>query len=400
VLYRADLFEPLESLTWRETRVRDAIAEIVADADGAFDSVSLWPADDWDAWRSPLPLKTLYTGAAGVIWALNRLRARGFADSRLDLEHAARRALEAWRDEPGVLTGLELPEPAAASLLMGETGILTVLWQLTHDRLVADDLHELVLDNAANLARELMWGAPGTMLAAQALLDATGDERWATAWSRSASALLASRDADGLWTQRLHGEESRGLGPPHGLVGIVAALLQGAALLPNAELRSLRERTAGILRDTAVLEDGLANWPMAAGEPLLAGDGQVRLQWDCGAPGIVTSAASYLDEELLLAAAALVSQAGPHGPEKGSGICHGTAGNGYALLEVFERTQDEHWLERARRFAVHALAQVERARAGRGRGRYSLWTGDVGVALFAADCLDGRARYPVLTGWG
>jgi hypothetical protein len=31
-----------------------------------------------------------------------------------------------------------------------------------------------------------------------------------------------------------------------------------------------------------------------------------------------------------------------------------------------------------------------------GRGRYSLWTGDVGTALFAAACLDVDARYPIL----
>jgi hypothetical protein len=78
--------------------------------------------------------------------------------------------------------------------------------------------------------------------------------------------------------------------------------------------------------------------------------------------------------------------------EKGSGICHGTSGNGYAFLKTFERTGDELWLERARRFAVHALGQVER----RGRGRYSLLTGDVGVALFAADCLDARTGYPAI----
>lgn len=60
---------------------------------------------------------------------------------------------------------------------------------------------------------------------------------------------------------------------------------------------------------------------------------------------------------------------------------------------------DECWLKRARRFAVHALGQVERLRETRGRGRYSLWTGDVGVALYAADCLDCRTAYPVLDGW-
>ena len=40
--------------------------------------------------------------------------------------------------------------------------------------------------------------------------------------------------------------------------------------------------------------------------------------------------------------------------------------------------------------------QVER----RGRSNYSLFTGDVGVALYAADCLDARAAFPVLDGWG
>ena len=89
-------------------------------------------------------------------------------------------------------------------------------------------------------------------------------------------------------------------------------------------------------------------------------------------------------------------RAGPHGDDKGPSICHGTAGNGYALLAVFERTGDERWLDRARRFAVHALDQARREREQRGRGRHSLWTGDLGVALYAADCLDARAAYPVL----
>ena len=43
----------------------------------------------------------------------------------------------------------------------------------------------------------------------------------------------------------------------------------------------------------------------------------------------------------------------------------------------------------------HALAQAERLRDANG-GRYSLWTGDVGTALFAAACLDVDARYPIV----
>src|SRR5437588_452003 len=73
---------------------------------------------------------------------------------------------------------------------------------------------------------------------------------------------------------------------------------------------------------------------------------------------------------------------------KGPGLCHGTAGNGYAFLRTYAVTGDELWLERARRFAVHALEQVERTREESGRGRYTLYTGDVGAALFAESCLD------------
>ena len=43
-----------------------------------------------------------------------------------------------------------------------------------------------------------MWGAPGTMLAARAMADWTGEQRWLDAWNESADALRAARDADGL----------------------------------------------------------------------------------------------------------------------------------------------------------------------------------------------------------
>jgi hypothetical protein len=239
-----------------------------------------------------------------------------------------------------------------------------------------------------------MWGAPGTMLAARLMDGWTGEERWKEAWHESAVALLDRRDADGSWKQRLHGKEYRMLGPVHGLVGIVHALLQAD------DLRERLEReTAAILAQEAIVADGLATWPAVAGGSLVPNDGLIRLQWCHGAPGIVATSAPYLGEELLLAGAELTWRAGAHGEEKGAGICHGTAGNGFALLKTFERTGDERWLERARRFAVHALGQVERTRAEVGHGRYSLFTGDLGVALFASACVEGEARFPVLDGW-
>ena len=89
---------------------------------------------------------------------------------------------------------------------------------------------------------------------------------------------------------------------------------------------------------------------------------------------------------------------GPHGAA--SPFCHGTAGSGYAFLKVFERTQDERWLTRARSYAAHALDHVRHARTRRGHGQAtSLWTGDVGVALYAADCIEGRGAFPIIDTW-
>jgi lantibiotic modifying enzyme len=176
----------------------------------------------------------------------------------------------------------------------------------------------------------------------------------------------------------------------HGLVGNVHALR------PD---ETLERETAAVLRNESVVEDGVANWPPSAGGELVQRDGVIRLQWCHGAPGIVTTAAAYLDEELLLAGAELTWRAGAHGADKGPGLCHGTAGNGFALLKAFARTGDERWLERARRFAVHALAQAERGRTENGRGRYSLFTGDVGAALLASSCLDADPRFPIIDGF-
>ena len=366
MLYTRELHEPLTETPWDEARVRDAVRALVADAERGYSPDSLWPAHEWDGYRAALPLKNLYVGAAGVVWALNRLRSRGYA-SKLDLREAAQRALELFRDAPDYVEGEIIPEQKRSGLLTGETGIALVAWQLDPTDALAGVLFDLVRGNLGNDANELMWGVPGTLLAARALYAGTNDTDWADAIAASEDALRAEREADGLWTQHLWGQTFRGLSPIHGLVGNVAALGEAA----NA---------AEILRDRATTEDGHVSW-----------GSESKLQWCAGAPGIVAHAATYLDEELLLGAAQLIWDAGPPGDEKGAGICHGTSGNGYALLKTFERTEDELWLERARAFALHALEQAQRLPA-----RYSLFTGSIGAALFAADCIDGHARIPVL----
>jgi len=370
-LYDPAEFEPLIEEPWDEERVRAGVRGIVADADRAFDPDALWPAHDWDGWQAALPMKNLYVGAAGVVWALDELQRRGHAETTVDLPVAALRTLELWRAEPDWVGNEIRPEPPESALLTGETGILLVAHRLDLD--VAADLEARIRANVANETEELFWGTPGTLLAAaNAGLDDVARE--------SADALAARRADDGLWTQRLWGTEFRSIGASHGAAANVRALLH----VDDPRNEALRRETAALLAERATIEDGLANWE----------DG--RVQWCVGAAGIVVCTWDYLDEELLLAAAELIWRAGAHRDEKGAGICHGTAGNGHALLKTFARTGDERWLERARAFAVHALAQAARRRDQRGKGRYSLFTGDPGTALFAASCLDADAAYPLL----
>jgi len=63
---------------------------------------------------------------------------------------------------------------------------------------------------------------------------------------------------------------------------------------------------------------------------------------------------------------------------------------------TFERTRDPMWLTRARAFAMHAIAQCEQDEARYGGLRYSLWTGDPGLAIYLWDCVRGAAAFPTI----
>jgi len=319
-----------------------------------------------------------------MLWALHHLARVGLHEPGHDYARLAQEALESYRRRPE----FDGPEP---SLWMGEGGIGLVGWLLSPAPALADRLAELVVADPERDSLELMWGSPGLLVIADAMLERTGEERWASAWSALAEHLMGQWGAD-VWTQRLYGSEKAYLGPAHGFAGVVAAL---ARRLPPDRLAP---RAIAALSDHAVREGTYANWPATAGGRLAP---DIRTQWCHGAPGMVASfAALPRDDELdalLLAGGELTWAAGPLG--KGASLCHGTAGNGFAFLKLFARTGDEAWLERARRFAMHAAAQVATAREHYGHGRHSLWTGDVGTAVYLWQCLVAGAELPALELW-
>jgi Lanthionine synthetase C-like protein len=380
VLFDPESHEQLLDEPWRPAAIEAAIREIVAETEAAFDDG--WPAHPEDE-PEPRRFRTLYLGGSGVIGALHELQRRGLVELERDyVPYLDRDYVPDYPDDDHQL-----------GLHFGETGIRLVLQRLAPSSANADRLAELIADNAHDEHRELMWGSAGTMLVAAELHGSTGELRWAELWQESASWLEAERDPEsGIWTQRIVGKEARYLGPAHGFAGCMLAL---AAFGSSPELD---EPAAAVTSRFAVEEDGLANWPPLADGDLRPHGQEIRIQWCHGAPGIVSSLAGFaLDDSehdrLLRAGGELTWRAGPLA--KGPGLCHGTAGNGYAFLALLERTGDELWLERARAFAMHAAAQVARARDTHGRGRVQLWTGDPGAALYLADCLAGRAALPL-----
>jgi lantibiotic modifying enzyme len=389
-LYDPAEHRPLSGAAWSDGAARAAIEEIVADVTGAYRGTEqLWPNDPNDLEGMPdVPLRNVYMGAAGVAWALDLIAQDELCERPPWLHELARSLGEGYRKAPELT---EIEPPPAASLMFGESGILLAAEAILRDGSQLDGLIECIKRNARSARLELCWGSPGTLIAALQLWRHTAEPRWRDAWLDSAAWLL-DQWRDEVWVQDLYGDQSRYTGAGHGFAGNAFALLAGRDLLGEAA-DQVTGRVLAEMRKLAVTKDRVTQWPPLVGVK----DGRRPVQWCHGAPGFVTSLSPVLppDEEterLLTAGGELTWRAGPL--VKSVGLCHGTAGNAYALLALWTRTEGELWFERARSFAMDAVADTQRRRAQAGRGRYTLFTGDLGVALLLRSLLVADPTFP------
>jgi hypothetical protein len=380
-LYDAARHEPLEPIAWDEPKARDTIAAIAGDAERAFDPDRLWPVHPADREPGdPEIMHGVYLGAAGIVHALSRLADAGLHEPALDYGAIADRLTDAPPDDSS----------EDGSLLAGATGALLVAHRLAPSTATADALAALIAANIDHPANELLYGAPGTMVAARTMNARTGDPRFADLWRASARTLLDRQDDQGLWTQDLGGPPERYVGAGHGFAGNVHVLLAAPEWLDHPGV--VEERAVRTARALAIRDGDVATWP-----PLPEGSrsgAPPRVQWCHGSPGMVIALASLApaDDEhgaLMAAGGELTWRAGPIA--RNLGLCHGTAGNGFAFLALHARTSDDRWLDRARAFAMHALAQTEGLDT-----RHSLFTGDLGAAMLAAACLTADPAFPGL----
>ena len=389
--------EPLRSIPWDEQQARAAITRIVDDTEARFSAASYWPLHPRDAdGGQTQPLYPLYFGACGVLWALHYLQAGGACELRRSYAACVESLLplnRQWLNSLG--------DDEAASYLMGDTGILLLSFWLTPAPHTAQRLEQLIATNLDNPTRELMWGSPGTLLAALFLHDRTGEARWADLFRATArklrSQLIWSPEYRcHYWTQDMYGQRSTYLDAVHGFVATASPLIRARHLLGDAEWADWEQCIANTIGRTATIEGPFANWrpwlEMPRGRPP-----KLYMQFCHGAPGFVICLADLpgaVLDGLLIAGGEATWLAGPLA--KGANLCHGTGGNGYAFLKLYRRTQDIKWLERARAFAMHAIGQSNADARQYGQSRYSLWTGDLGLAIYLTDCIHATAAFPTL----
>jgi hypothetical protein len=385
--------EPLSAAPWNEARAREWIARIADDAIACYSGQRLWPPHPLDLDGAPArgPFTSMYDGAAGVIWALDALARNGYARSR-DWTAVMPPLIERNRCE------LEHSRWGSDSLLIGQGGLALLDYRLSPDAMRADRVAQCVSRNASHPSNELMWGAPGTLVAALAMHEATREPRWVDAFAAGAAALDVAFEYDPrlgcrTWMQPIYGV--RYLGAAHGFAGNAGVIARGLHLLDDEARRRWSQALVQTVQRTALRDGALANWPAVAESSRQSSP--TLVQWCHGAPGMIACVARLPEPDLdalLVAAGELIFVAGPL--RKGASLCHGTAGNGFAFLKLHRRSGDARWLERARAFAMHAIAQSDRHAEQYGRRRHSLWTGDPGVALYVAACIGGGDALPLV----
>jgi hypothetical protein len=276
---------PLVQEAWTESAVRGAIEEIAADAIAHFHPDTFWPAhpsDDGVGDSDP----SFYKGAAGVIWALDYLHRIGATRVAGDFRSVLSKLTERTVIDHEASSPTDYEKHG--SLLRGDMGAALLAMRLEPTSSLADLVYRRAQANNGLPIRELMWGMPGSMVAAVHMGEMTEEERWRGLFEVQAARLLAELEntpQGPLWTQDLYGAKDRFLGPVHGFAGNVIPLLLGWDWLTAAQQAHVAEFVPKTLEANAWRYEVGTTWgPRSKREKRL-----FICQHCHGAPGMVTT---------------------------------------------------------------------------------------------------------------
>ncbi|XP_072535488.1 lanC-like protein 2 [Salminus brasiliensis] len=177
------------------------------------------------------------------------------------------------------------------------------------------------------------------------------------------------------------------VGAAHGLAGIYYMLMQSSAKVNPEILAELVRPCVDYVRHKKFRS---GNYPSS-----LSNETDRLVHWCHGAPGVVhmliMANKVFKDEKYLRDAVECGEVIWQRGLlRKGYGICHGTAGNGYAFLSLYKLTQEQKYLYRACKFAEWCLDYGTHGCRIPDRP-YSLFEGMAGAIHFLSDLAQPQA---------
>ncbi|XP_055332816.1 lanC-like protein 2 [Paramacrobiotus metropolitanus] len=302
------------------------------------------------------------------------------------------------------LSKLKLKRP---SFICGEAGILAVgavlLNQLNMKEKAEDCVKNLlkfgreVSDVDDKMPDEVLYGRAGylfSLLYVKTLYDSdavssAAIESVVEALIHSGKALALEEKSKFPLMYKWH--DKHYLGAAHGIVGILYMLLQAGKDLIEEYVENLIKPT---LDQLLLLRFPSGNYPSS-----VSNTSDKLVQWCHGAPGFVLlfcRASEVFDDQKYLDAAQDAAECvWERGLlQKGYGLCHGAAGNGYAFLELYKLTKDVKHLYRAIQFARFCMDYGDHGCRTPDRP-LSLFEGLAGTIYFLADLLNPkRAAFP------
>jgi len=237
---------------------------------------------------------------------------------------------------------------------------------------------------------DLTLGRSSTLLACSLLLDATdghdlvdthallqlGDKTLQDIWDKIAT-FAPIRECSELTS----------LGIAHGWAGLLYAAMRWC----QSARRSLPDTIASRLQELAECAEPTGRgvrWPWKIRRHRRERSDSYMPGWCNGSAGFVhlwTLAHDMLGDPAYLTLAEKAAWNTWEEPDSIGNLCCGLAGRAYGLLNLYRYTGEKNWLHRAQELANRAAASLRSSSFGDGLYRDSLYKGEIGVAILAAD---------------
>lgn len=335
---------------------------------------------------------SIYSGTSGVALLYLQLADTIYANSPTRRKEALARALELITEPLNKLNGRRL------TFLCGDGGVLAlaaVLYTYHNNEAVArhcaqglQTLSELALTDRM-MASELMYGCAGylhaLLFAKRYLPDSIDDQIISRVVQHILSKGKQVAKSCPPATLQYQWHDKYYLGAAHGLSGILYTLLKtnmvcddmNTLIMPSVSYLLAQRFPSNNLRSS------------------LGSQTDRLVQWCHGSPGFIPlltemhrkCGGTYLQEALKTITP--VWQRGLL--RKGHGLCHGTLGNAYAFLDMYQTTEDPTWLSKAVHFGEWAMSQKDVNKVY--EKEMSLFDGLAGVIYFYCDMLEPKKAY-------